>query len=313
MFWIHLMAGVVAGLFILSSAVTGMMLAFEPQITAWSEKNIRVVAVPANVVRLDLETLVQKAQENKPKGRVSGVTIKSDPAASVVVGFGKDGGLYLDPYTGHVLGGASKTHKFLHFVEDWHRWLVKKEMGKPITGASTFLFLIITVSGIFNWWPKSWTGKKLNSITLMNLSLKGKARDWNWHNAIGFWSCCFLFIITITGVIMSYDWANRLLFRLTGNEPPPSTRPVESQGPVKNEMPQTPVASFDSLYAKAMGQMAGALWSSMNVRLPQSTRHVSHGFCVQRIKTCYGGLGHFIFDRALTLNRSGRWRRFVPS
>jgi hypothetical protein len=41
----------------------------------------------------------------------------------------------LDPDTGHVLGGASKTHKFLHFVEDWHRWLVKKEMdvdGQPV-------------------------------------------------------------------------------------------------------------------------------------------------------------------------------------
>ncbi|MEI9892584.1 MAG: hypothetical protein WDN28_01340 [Chthoniobacter sp.] len=30
-----------------------------------------------------------------------------------------------------------------------------------------------------------------------------------------------LLIITLTGVIMSYAWANDLLYRLTGNEPPP--------------------------------------------------------------------------------------------
>ena len=30
-----------------------------------------------------------------------------------------------------------------------------------------------------------------------------------------------LFLIVITGVIMSYAWANNLLYRMTGNPPPP--------------------------------------------------------------------------------------------
>lgn len=270
-FWVHLIAGVIAGFFILSSAVTGMMLAFEPQITDWSEKNIRVVAVPDGAVRLDLDTLAAKAQASKKKGKVGGITVKSDPTASTVVGFGKEGGLYMNPYTGEVLGGSSKTHKAMHFIEDWHRWLVKKEVGKPITGASALLFLILTLSGILNWWPKSWTVSKLKSITVMNMNLKGKARDWNWHNAIGFWSSCFLFVISTSGVIMSYDWANRLLFRVTGNPLPPASKPAGDNQEAKNQEPKTEVqlASLDQFFNTAVEKMEGTAWASINIRLPQ--------------------------------------------
>ena len=51
--------------------------------------------------------------------------------------------------------------------------------------------------------------------------LRGKARDWNWHNVIGFWSSGVLVVLTLTAAVMSYQWANNLLYTLTGNEPPP--------------------------------------------------------------------------------------------
>lgn len=43
-------------------------------------------------------------------------------------------------------------------------------------------------------------------------ALRGRARDWNWHNRIGFWSAIPLFFIVLSGVIMSYGWANNLLY-----------------------------------------------------------------------------------------------------
>ena len=42
--------------------------------------------------------------------------------------------------------------------------------------------------------------------------LAGRARDWNWHNVIGFWCATPLFLIVLTGVVMSYPWANDLLW-----------------------------------------------------------------------------------------------------
>ena len=61
---------------------------------------------------------------------------------------------------------------------------------------------------------------------------KGKARDFNWHNTIGFWSLPVLVVLTASGMVMSYKWASDLIFKLTGNEPPANGGPF-AQAPVK--------------------------------------------------------------------------------
>ncbi len=50
--------------------------------------------------------------------------------------------------------------------------------------------------------------------------LRGRARDWNWHNVLGIWCAAPLLVIALTGVVMSFPWANTLLFRLSGSNPP---------------------------------------------------------------------------------------------
>lgn len=54
--------------------------------------------------------------------------------------------------------------------------------------------------------------------------LRGKAREWNWHNVVGIWCALPLLVIVLTGVVMSFDWANALLFRVTGSTPAASGR-----------------------------------------------------------------------------------------
>ena len=63
-FWLHLTAGVVAGTVILVMSVTGVFLAFERQIVALAEGDIRTVTPPASdAPRLSLDTLIAKARE----------------------------------------------------------------------------------------------------------------------------------------------------------------------------------------------------------------------------------------------------------
>jgi uncharacterized iron-regulated membrane protein len=37
----------------------------------------------------------------------------------------------------------------------------------------------------------------------------------------GFWACIPLFFIVVTGAVMSYGWANNLIFKVVGETPPP--------------------------------------------------------------------------------------------
>jgi hypothetical protein len=52
--------------------------------------------------------------------------------------------------------------------------------------------------------------------------IRGRVREWNWHNVLGIWCALPLLVIVLTGVVMSFDWANVLLLRLTGSTPPRS-------------------------------------------------------------------------------------------
>ena len=63
---------------------------------------------------------------------------------------------------------------------------------------------------------------------------------------------------------MSYQWANDLLYTLTGSEPPP--RQAQQRGGDGEARERKPPASFDAFFARAEQQAPG--WIMMMVRLP---------------------------------------------
>ncbi|MCG3116556.1 MAG: PepSY domain-containing protein [Candidatus Manganitrophus sp. SA1] len=263
LFWVHLAAGTVAGLVILVMSVTGALIAFEPQIVDFAERGVRNVTLPApDAQRLNMETIVTKGREAFPEVPPSGVSMRSEPTSSAGVSFGREGTVFVNPYTGDVLGKGSKVHKLMHEIEDWHRWLGSREIGRPITGLSNAAFLILVVTGFYLWWPRRWAGTTLKTVTRFNPRLQGKARDWNRHNVIGFWCAPVLLVITLTGLVMSYRWANDLLYRIAGNEPPPAPQAAPSGPP-----PEFPLDRVDPLWARAEAQSPG--WVSIRLRFPQ--------------------------------------------
>jgi uncharacterized iron-regulated membrane protein len=226
-FWFHLAAGVVAGSIIFVMSVTGVLLAFERQIVAFAERHTRTVQPPASdAPQLGLDALVSKAREALSEGLPTHATLSAHPTTAALINFGREQVVLVDPYTGAVLGeGATTLRGFFRVVIDWHRWLgaqgERREIGRAITGACNAAFVVLVISGFYLWWPRRWTRVALKTVIVPSLKLHGKPRDWNWHNAVGFWSAPALFCITLTGVVMSYQSANNLIYTLTGSEPPP--------------------------------------------------------------------------------------------
>jgi uncharacterized iron-regulated membrane protein len=150
---------------------------------------------------------------------------------AVALSWGREKTLFINPYTGAVVSEGSKAvRSFFQMMIDWHRWLgmsgESRPIGKAITGACNLGFLFLVVSGIYLWWPRSM--KALRAVIAFDFSLKGKARDWNWHNVAGFWSAIPLFFLVVTATFFSYPWATELLYKATGNEPP--AKPASGPG-----------------------------------------------------------------------------------
>ena len=249
-FWCHLAAGVTAGVVILIMSVTGVLLAFEHQVIRFAEREMQTVGQPPKDARLGVGALLSKASEARPDAKPSGLTLQSDPTAAATVALGRDGVLFLNPYTGEVLGqGARRTRAFFRFNNDWHRWLgaggENRAVGRAITGACNTAFLVLAITGVYLWWPKKWNWRKVRPVVFFQRGLKDRARNFNWHNTAGFWSSSLLIIITATGMVLSYQWANNLLYRLTGSEPPAQQGPANrgttaaTPGTERNERPRT--------------------------------------------------------------------------
>jgi len=272
-FWLHLIAGILAGVVILSMAVTGLLIAYETQLMEWANRDLRVTPPTVDAERLDIETLVARVRETKSDLNPTGITWKADPTVPVTLTMGREGVSFANPYTGAFLGeGNHAWHDFFHAATDWHRFLtgtgLPREVGKAITGAGGLIFGLLLVSGIYLWWPRYWRLPNLKAAMLFNRQLKGRARDWNWHNVIGFWSAFPMLFIILTGLIMSYGWANNLLFTLTGNTPPPPrAAPAAGGGPRESVRPAPPsLDGLSTLLDEVRLQIPD--WHSLSLRMP---------------------------------------------
>ncbi len=273
-FWMHLIAGVIAGISIGIMCFTGAAIGFEKQLVDWAERDVRHVTVPADTTRLPLRTLLENAREVNPDARPSGITISAAPEDAVVLSLGRDNALYANPYTGEIRAPAStKMHDFMHVMEDWHRVLARsgdnRPIGKAINGACNLAFFILAVSGLYLWWPRSWSWRGFKAIALLNFSYAGKARDFNWHNAIGLWTAPILIVLTLTAVPISYRWGANLIYTIAGETPPapqqgPGGAPAAPAFDIKRPSPDARPLSQDALFALAQKQFPN--WEQISLR-----------------------------------------------
>jgi uncharacterized iron-regulated membrane protein len=261
-FWLHLSAGVTCGLIIFTMCVTGALLTFERQILQFAEREFRLVKPDST--HLSVDTLLEKCRKFKPAVSFTGITLQADPSASAMITTKPDGVLYIDPYSGQILGEGSKSwREFFREMTDLHRWLAaegeNRAAVRSITGFCNAAFLVLAISGVYLWLPKKWIKQNLRTITWFQRGLKSRARDFNWHNVIGFWCSTILIVITITALVISYEWANNLLYTLTASEKPSGVRAVAGRDS-KINIPK----NLELLKTRTIEQVPN--WKSMNIR-----------------------------------------------
>jgi len=285
-FWIHLTAGLLAGVVVLVMSATGVLLAFEKQLVYYADTRNIGLTPPPDATPLPIDTLLARVRSTGLVTEPSGVTVRRDAAAPVMLAIGQGAVAYADPYTGRLLGrGDAGARAFFRGVNDWHRWLAAsgdyRAAGRAITGAANLAFLFLVLSGAYLWIPRTWAWRAVKQVVWFRGGLAGRARDFNWHNTIGAWSAVPLAIVVASGVVMSYPWANNLVYRIAG-EAPPAARGGGGGGPARVEGPRAEggrvegrgertatadaPASLDAAWTTALGHRPA--WRAITLRLP---------------------------------------------
>ena len=229
LFWTHLCIGVVAGAAILIMSATGVLLAFERQLLQLVDRDLRTVSAPADAPPRRLGEML--ATVSASAGSLpSGVVVR--PSA---VGLGRV----------HVRPGSHRLPRSLH-----GRRARGGLEGRPASSSRPSSAGIARSANPFAraarcarsrppptccswcWWPPACTcgfpaggpGRRSGRPCCFGSGLQGRARDFNWHNVAGVWCALPLLLITATGVVISYPWANAWLFRLAGSAAPATAR-----------------------------------------------------------------------------------------
>jgi uncharacterized iron-regulated membrane protein len=224
-FWIHLACGVVTGLVVLMMSVTGVLLTYERQMGEWAARAPDALPAPG-AERRRLEDLVAAVRAHDPAFTPTGVALRNEPDAPVTVSAGRAGSRYVDPYTAAVTAPSGEGMRaFLSAVRGWHRWFnatgESRDIARAITGASNLAFLFLIFSGLYLWLPRVWKWAALKMRLFFNpKATTGKARDFNWHHVFGIWTAVPLAVVVATATVFSYPWANDLVYRSFGEEPP---------------------------------------------------------------------------------------------
>jgi len=229
LFWAHLIVGVTAGAAVFLMSVTGVLLTYQRQVVAWADTRAYEVSAPAGAARLPAAQLVARVQQAEG-GTPTTLVVRRRPAAPAEVAYGREKTVFVDPYTGQVLGHGSKgVRRFFSVVTDWHRWLGRsgesRAWGKGILDAANLGFLFLVLSGFYLWWPRRWTRAALRHVLWYRRGLRPRARNFNWHNVTGFWGLVPLVVVVASGVVISYPWASNAVYRIYGETPPQRSGP----------------------------------------------------------------------------------------
>ena len=237
LFQIHLWAGIFLAIYVVIIALSGSILVFEDEFTA--------TTLPAGLHPYDpahtasIPVVMNAFLRACPSCTVSNINTPSPliPAYRLRVRNKNHSvsNFIADPVTADLHG---QPRNWVEWVHDLHvNLLLGEAHGVQINGVGAIILLILTISGIFLWWPglKQWSRG-------MGLSFRHNWRRINFdaHNAIGFWT---LFIVSwwaISGIYFAWYRqvvaAVNLVSPLRGMNSPsvPTLAPIEAHASLES-------------------------------------------------------------------------------
>ena len=232
---IHLWLSIPAGLFLAIICLTGASLVFEQEITRSLNGDLYRVEVPRDQSRLTPSQLGACIRRQASDSlTLATLQYSGNPDEACLATFRQlpRKTLSIDPYTGEVKGWL-KTYSFFQTMRKLHRWLLDapaqkgaSSTGKLIVGISTLLMVIILISGLVIWVPR--TRKALKNRLKVSVS-KGWRRFWyDTHVTLGFYSFLFLLVMALTGLTWSFGWYRTAAYSLFGGGQSRQTAPSAS-------------------------------------------------------------------------------------
>ena len=262
--WLHLWLGLGSGIVVFIVSITGCFYAFQQEIKDYFEP-WRFVEVQ-NKQFVPPSKILDTALAYMPGQEPSGLTY-SNAEGAAAVGFNsfEDGkrsftAVFVNPYTAEfikkqqILG--SGNFDFFRFIIDGHRALwMPYEIGRPIVGVCTLIFLLLLITGLIMWWPKNFKKANFNKSFKIKWNGSFKRVNYDLHNVLGFYSLVLALVIAVTGLVYSFEWfADSLYYVTSGGESMPEHHHPHSDIAQKDLVQDDGITALDRAWYKTISQ-----------------------------------------------------------
>lgn len=218
---IHLWLGLSSGIIVVILGITGCIYVFEEELRPIVHEYYHVNEVKNKKLPIsELIEIAKEANKEKPKQTISGCKVINDDERTVAIWFfeelDKDAiwywnryqstYVYLDPYTGSVKKLEEYNSEFFVFIRMLHQTLCfRSEIGDPIVGTATIIFIISLITGLILWWPKNKSAAKQRFWFQWKSTTKWKRKNYDLHNILGYYMMIFALIIALTGLVWAFE------------------------------------------------------------------------------------------------------------
>jgi len=209
---LHLVVGLLTGLYIIAASITGALLVWRIDLQRLTYPELFTSSRPGAVV--DAETVLASVRAAYPRYHVSGVDAPTTSRPTYLA-YATQATSFItilaDPGTGRVLGELPDSGA-IRVLQDFHFNLLGGRRGRTINGIGAMALLTMCATGVVIWWPR----RRQWRLVIRDL-----------HGAVGIWTFAFLAMWALTGVAFAFPSTFRSLMGsvspLTVTRPPSST------------------------------------------------------------------------------------------
>lgn len=245
--WSHGWLGLAAGLLLLIQGVTGALLGYERELRDVLGDGKRTGTGP----RLSPGELAAGLDEALGEGKARWLLWFGDPGEPVWVSWEAEREIVsyrLDPWSGEVLAGTTRWHRFFERVLRIHRNLGTGRPGQVLMGSSALILLSLVLTGAVLQVKRSRNLRELLGLRRRRVERSGPAGWRWWHSLLGVWTTPFLLLLALTGPVWSFETYRSLLGVLTFSESAAAEAPARLDADPRAEVNREAIiAGADSL------------------------------------------------------------------
>ncbi|MFP3567477.1 PepSY-associated TM helix domain-containing protein [Paraburkholderia sp. SIMBA_030] len=251
----HFYAALFVMPFLVILAITGTLYCFQPQIEPLLYPH-RLIVEPQATPMLTRDTLLAKARAAMPADAAAVTAVIAqvpDRSAEFIfrLADGDKQSVYVNPYSGKVLGTLSVEHRFMQVDRMLHRKLLLGKPGELLMELAACWTLVMIGTGVALWWPREKTTAR--DALVPRFALKGRALWKNLHAVMGIWLALGALAFVLTGLPWSGSWGKQFKALATSANP---GAPAGSWGglPLRSTLPRMHADNVGDTQASTQGQ-----------------------------------------------------------